>query len=156
MCHWRSLWEGWTSSMRRKSGDRSCGIIPRESMRRILPSLPFLLLSALCLSQTLFALNGGPEISGSVNDPTGAVIQGAKVELIVHNEKISTAVTDHEGYYSLPVSAAGRYSIRVSAPGFKPSLLENLDLSNSSNITRNLTLRLDTLAHEVTVTATAT
>ena len=79
-------------------------------MRRILPSLPFLLLSALCLSQTLFALNGGPEISGSVNDPTGAVIQGAKVELIVHNEKISTAVTDHEGYYSLPVSAAGTMS----------------------------------------------
>jgi len=114
------------------------------------------LLFALCLSSRVFALNNASTVTGIVVDPTGAVVRGATVDVIAHNDKLSTVSTDQQGHYSVSVPGAGSYEIRVSAPGFKTAVTDNLAVRNSEESVRNFTLRLDALSEEVTVTATAT
>jgi vitamin B12 transporter len=127
-------------------------------MNHVRPVLRFscFLLLVLCLSTTLFALNNGSAITGTVVDPTGAFVRGATVDVIARHEKLSTVSTDQQGHYSVSVPAGGTYEIRVSAPGFKTVVAESSTVRNSEEIARNFTLRLDALSEEVTVTATAT
>ncbi len=127
-------------------------------MNHVRPSIRVscFLLFALYLSTSLFALNNDSAITGTVVDSTGAVVRGATVDVIAHHERLSTLSTDQRGHYSVSVPAAGSYEIRVSAPGFKTAVADNLAVRNSEESIRDFTLRLDTLSEEVTVTATAT
>ena len=127
-------------------------------MNHVRPSIRVscFLLFALYLSTSLFALNNDSAITGTVVDSTGAVVRGATVDVIAHHERLSTLSTDRRGHYSVSVPAAGSYEIRVSAPGFKTAVADNLAVRNSEESIRDFTLRLDTLSEEVTVTATAT
>jgi vitamin B12 transporter len=127
-------------------------------MNRVRPSIQVscFLLFALCLSTRALALNNASVVTGIVVDPTGAIVRGATVDVIAHNEKLSTVSTDQQGQYTVSVPAAGSYEIRVSAPGFKTATADNLAVRGSEEGIRNFTLRLDALSAEVTVTATAT
>src|SRR5258708_5571856 len=132
--------------------------IPRGMMNHVRPSIRVscFLLFALCLSSRVFALNNASTVTGIVVDPTGAVVRGATVDVIAHNDKLSTVSTDQQGHFSVSVPGAGSYEIRVSAPGFKTAGTDNLAVRNSEESIQNFTLRLDALSEEVTVTATAT
>ena len=112
------------------------------------------LLFALCLSTGVFALNNASAVTGIVVDPTGAVVRGATVDVIAQDKKLSTVSTDQQGRYSVSVPSAGSYEIRVSAPGFKTAIADNLAVRDSEGSIRSFTLRLDVLSEEVTVTAT--
>ena len=127
-------------------------------MNHIRPSIRVscFLLFALCLSSRVFALNNASTVTGIVVDPTGAVVRGATVDVIAHNDKLSTVSTDQQGHYNVSVPGAGSYEIRVSAPAFKTAVAESLMVRDSEEGVRNFTLRLDALSEEVTVTATAT
>jgi hypothetical protein len=60
-------------------------------------------------------------ISGSVVDPTGAVVPGATVTLQNSIDgREQTCISAGDGSYNFPALAPGRYRIRVVAPGFKP------------------------------------
>jgi Carboxypeptidase regulatory-like domain/TonB dependent receptor len=104
------------------------------------------LLFALCLSTRVFALNNASAVTGIVVDPTGAVVRGATVDVIAHNEKLYTVSTDQQGHHSVSVPAVGNYEIRVSAPGLKTAVAANQVLRNSEESIRNFTLRLDAQA----------
>jgi vitamin B12 transporter len=127
-------------------------------MNHVRPSIRVscFLLFPLCLSTRVFALSNASTITGIVVDPTGAVVRGATVDVIAHNEKLSTVSTDQQGHYNVSVPGAGSYEIRVSAPAFKTAVAESLMVRDSEEGVRNFTLRLDALSEEVTVTATAT
>jgi vitamin B12 transporter len=114
------------------------------------------LLFALCLSTGVFALNNASAVTGIVVDPSGAVVRGATVDVIAQDKKLSTVSTDQQGHYSVSVPSAGSYEIRVSAPGFKTAIADNLAVRDSEGSIRSFTLRLDVLSEEVTVTATGT
>ncbi len=114
-----------------------------------------LLVCAFCLSFTVLALDS-TLVSGTVLDPTGAVVAGARVDLVGQDDKVSSVITDQNGHYVLSPPKSGSFKILVSAPGFKTFKIEGLNLSGQGNVLRNVTLRLDTLSQEVTVTATAT
>ncbi|MFP5209464.1 MAG: TonB-dependent receptor plug domain-containing protein [Acidobacteriota bacterium] len=116
----------------------------------------FCLLFVLCLSTRLVALDGGASISGTVVDPTGAVVRDARVDVVAHNSAVTTVSTDPKGHYSASVPGAGTYEIRVAAPGFKTDVSQVVVSSSLPTATRNITLRLNSLSQQVTVTATAT
>ena len=127
-------------------------------MNHVRPSIRVscFLLFALSLSTRVFALNNALSVTGTVVDPTGAVVRGVTVDVIAHNQKLSSVTTDQQGHYTVSVPAAGSYEIRVSAPGFKTVIVDNLGMRGPEGGIRNFTLRLDALSEEVTVTATAT
>ena len=110
---------------------------------------------ALCLCMKLAALEGGLSISGTVVDPTGAVVRGATVEVLADSSTVVTVTTNENGHYTAAVPAAGTYELRVIAAGFSARETEAVVSASSETAIRNITLRLNRLAQEVTVTATA-
>ena len=110
----------------------------------------------LCISMRLAARSDHASISGTVVDPTGAVVIGATVDVLVANSTVARIVTDHTGHYVAAVPGAGTYEVRAVAPGFKPAELQAVVSPGSETALPNITLRLNSLSEEVTVTATAT
>jgi len=95
------------------------------------------LVSALAaLAQSI----GSGTISGTVSDPSGAVIAGAKVEL--HNVVTGYAqseVTDSNGAFRFNSVPMNNYRLTVSAPGFSPKT-QDLDVHGSVPVTVNMAL----------------
>src|SRR5215472_6003977 len=59
-------------------------------------------------------------INGTVTDPSGAVVSGAKVTIT--NRETGQAIvtnTNPSGFYTSGTLNPGNYSVRVEAPGFK-------------------------------------
>src|SRR3954451_2820117 len=84
-----------------------------------LAGLLFLLLFPLCASNA-FGQTFSASITGTVTDPSGAVIPGARVQLTnVATKDSRAAVTGGRGAYSFQNLLPGTYEIRASAQGFK-------------------------------------
>jgi hypothetical protein len=66
-------------------------------------------------------------ISGSVSDPSGALVAGAAVAIVSEaTREERTLTTDAQGSFSIPFLAPGGYDVRVRTPGFKPLILNNV------------------------------
>ena len=79
----------------------------------------FLLVGAL---MPLAAQDYRATLIGLVTDATHATIPGAKVKVINENTRVVTEVTTtSEGLYTVPYLNPDRYTVEVSAPGFKTS-----------------------------------
>jgi hypothetical protein len=89
-----------------------------------------LLLALLCLpiSTSLFAAT----IAGTVKDPSGAVVAGARVEIA--GEALAQPITllsDGQGKFSSPDLKPGKYTVRITRDGFEP-LKNNVDLHDTA------------------------
>jgi uncharacterized protein YfaS (alpha-2-macroglobulin family) len=66
------------------------------------------------------AFNGKSEITGTVTDPSGAVVPEANVEAReIKTNKVLNTKTDAAGRFDLSGVPAGDYTVQVSAPGFR-------------------------------------
>jgi iron complex outermembrane receptor protein/vitamin B12 transporter len=111
---------------------------------------------ALCLSGVALALTNSALISGTIVDPTGALVRGATVDVVAHGNTVASVTTDQEGHYKASVPGRGKYEVQVIAEGFKALSSEVVVQTDAEVAVRNLTLRLNPLSQQVTVTATAT
>src|SRR6266446_5164517 len=67
-------------------------------------------------------------IRGTVKDPSGAVIGGAKITAILQATNATrTAASDIRGEYVFPTLPVGRYTVEIEAPGFKKYSNRDLD-----------------------------
>ena len=113
----------------------------------------------LCLAMCLMAtIAWGQEsravISGTVSDPQGAVVPGAKVEVKNVATNVVTAVeTNGRGLYSIPPVNPGQYAVTVSAAGFKSTVQPNVELRVADHVTLDFKLELGGTTETVTVTA---
>jgi hypothetical protein len=64
-------------------------------------------------------------ITGTVTDPSGAVVRNAEVTA-VHDGKQTTATSNKEGEYVLPSVEPGTYDLTIRAPGFKKHVLKSV------------------------------
>src|SRR5215469_780292 len=65
------------------------------------------------------------EIRGTVTDPSGAVIPGAKVTAKQTSTQLMRfTISSNAGSYSLPSLPVGTYSLQADASGFKSSTSE--------------------------------
>jgi len=79
-------------------------------------------------------------ISGTVKDPSGAVVADARIEITGGDLKQPLLFsTDESGKFSTPDLAAGKYSVRVSKPGFD-DIVASVDLKGSADLPLNLKL----------------
>jgi hypothetical protein len=113
----------------------------------------FLLLFVLTFSSQLSAQVDLGRVAGSITDPSGAVLQGAKV--VVTN--LDTGVTrstasDTGGLYVIPSLPAGRYQITVESNGFQSSS-QTADVTVGGTLERSFRLSVDGTKQQVVVSA---
>src|SRR6202166_3100226 len=115
---------------------------PRLSARVTL--LTLLALSALLLCSVAFAQTtvSNGSISGTVTDPTGAVVSGAKV--VVTNTSTGQSLNlnaNSSGAYTSGPLAPGAYKVQVSAKGFS-SVSETITVEVGTTASANIKLQL--------------
>jgi hypothetical protein len=121
-------------------------------MRRLLVLLS-LLLGAVSAS---IAQSDRGTITGTISDPTGAVIPGASVvatngETAAKYETISTET----GNYTLPQLPPGVYSMAVELPGFKKYVRQGITVQIAQTLRIDVPLEVGAASDEVTVNADA-
>ena len=112
--------------------------------RAISVFIAFLLAAAPCFAQSSASL----EVV--VKDPTGALINKAQVQLIRNGKSQSLVSTNQRGEARFSKVPAGRYQIRVEAPGFKAQDIENVELASGSHH-REVTLDIEVIKVDVDV-----
>jgi hypothetical protein len=93
-------------------------------------------------------------LAGVVADSTGAVIQGAKVN-IVNMETATTyeAVTTSVGVFHFPDIALGHYTVTVGAAGFKGEVTRDVLVQIDTVASLNIVLQPGAASEQVTVTS---
>ena len=113
-----------------------------------------LLSSLIMLTPALASAQGGAtsSVAGVVKDEGGGVMPGALV-LVTSNATgtKSEAVTNNSGAYSVPALSAGLYTITVSLPGFRTSVITDVRVQLGIPTTLNPTLGLGELSETITV-----
>ena len=96
------------------------------------------------------------EFTGTVTDPSGAVIAGATVTVKnLGTSAIRTTTTDTTGTYTVVNLEPATYEITMEAQGFQKVTFPNLPLQARETIRRNGTLGLATQAQSVEVNVQA-
>jgi hypothetical protein len=94
-------------------------------------------------------------ISGTVTDPTGAIVPGAKVTLKSTNTgETQTSSTGSGGLFSFPLLKPGTYSVNVSQPGFNTEN-ETVEVQLAQITTVNLKLVVGNASETVEVSGAA-
>jgi hypothetical protein len=82
-------------------------------------------------------------VSGTVQDPSGAVVAGAKVTLTNIETGIKAEmVTNAEGFYRFVAVEPGTYALEVAANGFEVSKVANFRVGAAQEVTLNQTLKI--------------
>lgn len=96
----------------------------------------------LSLSPTVFAQLGTASISGTVTDQNGAAIAQARV--VVKNKatgQAREAKTGEDGVYTIQNLLPATYEVRIEAPGFSASVVDNVELRVGEVPTVSLSLK---------------
>jgi hypothetical protein len=93
-------------------------------------------------------------ITGTVTDPSGAVVNGAKVTLTNEGTAAALAVTTgSDGSYTFSPVKIGSYKIEATAQGFKTINQSNIVVNVSANVLVNLKLQTGSVTETVEVTS---
>ena len=92
-------------------------------------------------------------ITGVVQDPAGASIAGAQVQLILAHSVQQTVTTDQSGTFQFKRVPLGNYQIQITSVGFETTTVD-VALNSQSVPPLNVTLPIASLQQETTVTAT--
>lgn len=112
------------------------------------------MLLATCISRVALAQTFAGSISGTVTDPTGAVVVGAKLELQNMGTKDTRLQTSGaSGEYRFTNLLPGTYQISASAAGFKNFLQTGMVLNASTAATVNVHLEVGSAQQQVNVSA---
>ncbi len=111
----------------------------------------------LVLLHTGLAQNITGNISGTVQDTTGAVVSGATVTVtdVDRNQTLRTITTDASGFYRASLLPIGNYEVTAEATGFKKTSVTKIVLHVNDALTINLKLPIGSSTQTVTVQADA-
>jgi len=99
---------------------------------------------------------GTGALSGTVTDPTGAVVAGAEVKAIDQSTgEARTAVSGSDGTYTLPLLPPGAYRIEAGKTGFKTTIRPGLNVNVTETTRFDIQLQLGAVSQNVTVEANA-
>jgi vitamin B12 transporter len=116
------------------------------SARRLLATLSLLVAATLSAHAVV--------VRGTVTDPLGAAVAGARVQLIQGQQVAAVAVSGPDGSYEIRSTSPGRFVLLTSAATFTPSIGQDFYGGRTDVVTRNITLELATVTAQITVTAT--
>ncbi|SEF90701.1 Carboxypeptidase regulatory-like domain-containing protein [Bryocella elongata] len=115
------------------------------------------LLAALCVAGASTAraqsANAGT-ITGTVTDPTGAVIPGATITVSDAKSATSrTTVTNKDGQFVVPDMPIGTYDVKVTKPGFSTDEIPDLTVNVGTQSTANFKLAVGAESTVISVEA---
>ncbi len=95
-------------------------------------------------------------ITGTVVDPSGALLANAKVSITNQaTNQVRDAVTNSAGAYRFAGVGVGSYTLTVSAQGFQKYLKTNIVVNVAQTLEENVSLAVGTESETVTVSADA-
>jgi Carboxypeptidase regulatory-like domain/TonB-dependent Receptor Plug Domain len=119
---------------------------------------------SLCVCLAVLFLCGSPiwaqtgttgALTGTVTDPSGGVIVGASVTATnLGTGQERTVATDSSGAYKFSLLAAGNYSVKFSAAGFKTSEVPSVTVNITETPVLNQKLEVGAQTEQVTVEST--
>src|SRR5215475_7384651 len=102
-----------------------------------------------------FAQSNQGTITGTISDPSGAVIAAAQIEVKNHDTGIVyQGGTSSTGNYVIPVPA-GVYDLTVNVTGFKKYVQQNIQVVVATDTRKDVTLQVGQASDVVTVADTA-
>jgi hypothetical protein len=104
----------------------------------------------------LFAQSDRGAITGTITDPSGAVLGAAPVE--AHNTANGVVVkvaSSETGNYTIPSLPAGLYDLHVTVSGFKEYIRQGLQVQNAQTMRIDVALEVGSSTESVTVTDAA-
>ncbi len=99
---------------------------------------------------TLAQISGS--IAGTVADANGAVVPSATVVVSGESGQQFTVSTNSSGGYRVPALNSGIYTVAVTAPNFKRTLIERIKVDVGTPTTVNVALQTGDVSESVTVT----
>jgi len=112
--------------------------------------LPVLVVTAC----SAFAQGTTSRVLGVVQDPSGAAVPGALVQLIHEGTRAAfSARTSESGAYAFEAVQSGSYTVTVEAAGFKKFVARGTQVAIGQPTTVNVTLEVGALAEQIEVSA---
>src|SRR5438876_6361889 len=125
-------------------------------MEEFMQKLIIALTVFLAFSTHAFGQSTNATVSGTVADPSGAVLPG--VSLTATNSAtgvVTTVITNEAGAYNFPSLLPGSYTVSAELPGFQKQTFTNVQLGNGDKVRLNFALQVATQAQSVEVTVSA-
>ncbi|MEO8096054.1 MAG: TonB-dependent receptor [Acidobacteriota bacterium] len=118
-------------------------------LRRALGVIALLALAFPALAQTDRGV-----ITGTIVDPTGAVVANAPIELVnTETGALYSAAASDTGNYTFGQLPGGVYKMTLAVPGFRILVVQHLTLAALQTIRQDIALELGTAAESITVNA---
>jgi hypothetical protein len=96
-------------------------------------------------------------LSGTVTDPTGAVVPNAQVDVLSLATGVDRVIsTDGAGLYVVPSLQPGDYKVQAKAAGFSVYTVPQVTLNVDQSVTVNMKLALSSAGEIIQVESTAT
>jgi hypothetical protein len=96
------------------------------------------------------------ELAGAIADPSGGAVAGAKVTAIeVGTGFERSAISNADGFYSIPSLRPAEYKLTVDAVGFRPFSATNISLQADQRAAVNVKLELGSVTESVSISANA-
>ena len=89
---------------------------------------------AALFSVTAWSLTQLAAVSGTITDPSGAVVPGVSVSIVSEGAGLKrSTLSDTAGEYRFAGLPAGKYSVRLEKPGFQSQVREGIDLTSADH-----------------------
>ena len=125
----------------------------RDRTSKFFLLLAVTMFAPVCFPVVLWAAANG-SISGTVKDPSGAVIADAAITVV--NSAIQSqykAATNGQGFYSFPSLPVGHYNLTIEASGFETETKADLAVDTDAAIEVDAVLKLQRVSDTVNVEA---
>ncbi len=98
---------------------------------------------------------GTGALTGTLTDPSGAVVPGVSVVLVsLETNQTRTATTGSDGSYKFSLLPPGNYRVRFSASGFKTAQVDSVTVNVTETPVLDRALEVGAQSEQVTVEAT--
>ena len=129
-------------------------IIRLAQVRNYLRPYPLSAILAAFLSISAWSQTQLATVSGTITDPSGAVVSGVVVTIVSQGTGLKRSTpTDAAGEYRFAGLPTGTYSLRIEKPGFQSQVRDGLQLSSAAEVVTNWQLAIGDLSQQATVNA---
>lgn len=105
-------------------------------------------------SSLMWGQYGGGTLLGTITDPTGGVVPGAKVVAVnLATNETREFTSDETGSYQFNALPSGTYRLTVTAASFKQAVVDDLVLRVNSQLRADVALQVGAVAESVEITA---
>jgi len=127
---------------------------PYYSRRPVVPLPESVLSNPQTFESTL--VPGAAQLSGTISDPSGAVIGQATVTAVANGARVGETRTDASGRYEFQSLPDGPVQLQIEAQGFQRTVINGVAISQGRTAQQDATLQVGSVNQSVSVNAATT